>query len=485
MSTFKHRAAGATLWSALEISARYGAQFIVMLILARLLSPEDFGLIAILLVFTSLGALLIDGGFGAALIQRQSTSADDETTVFIFNIAAGFLAGVLLFSMAPVIARFFEQPRLTDLTRLMAFALPLAGLAAVPDALLAMKLDFRSRARAEIVASLCAGFVSITLAVRGFGVWSLAWHSITSIFIRCVLLWILSAWRPRGACSIQSFRGLFGFGAYMLAASLLNALAVRLQSVLIGKLFNTKELGYYTLAQNTQQVPTSLVGSLLNRVGFPVFSTISGDHQRLAFGLQSVMRMSMFLFFPCMIGIALVADSLVEVLFGEQWNPAAPILSILAMSAAIWPMHVLNISVIGAQGKSNLLLRVEVIKQAITIALIVISASWGVLAIAWSVLASSVIALAINAHYCGKLLGYGVIPQLRDQLATLLLTSIALLPGWLIFHWSSSSAVSALLALGASALAYLLIAVVTRNSALAGVISLLRVMRGISNTPLG
>lgn len=482
MSTFKQRAAGAALWSALEIAARYGAQFIVMVILARLLSPEDFGLVAILLVFTSLGMLLVDGGFGTALIQRQNTSADDETTVFVFNLATGILAGALLFCMASVIAKFFDQPRLCDLTRLMALVLPLGALAAVPDALLAMKLDFKARARAEMVASVCAGLVAIMLAVRGFGVWSLAWHSVTGILIRGVLLWHFSAWRPRGAYSTQSFRSLFGFGAYMLAASLLNALAVRLQSLLIGKLFDTRTLGYYTLAQNTQQAPTSLVGSLLNRVGLPVFSTISGDHQRLALGLQSSMRMSMFLFFPFMIGIAFTARPLIGILFGERWAPAAPILSILALSAALWPMHVLNIAVIGAQGKSNLLLRVETVKQAAAIALIVVSARWGVLAIAWSVVASSVVALAVNAHYCGRLLGYGLIPQLRDQSTTLFLTIAAALTGWTVLHWTSPSPGNMLLATAVAATAYLLIALLTRNTALAGIISMLRAIKASEST---
>lgn len=482
MSTFKHRAAGATLWSTLEIAARYGAQFIVMVILARLLSPEDFGLVAILLVFTTLGMLLVDGGFGTALIQRQNTSIDDETTVFVFNLAAGILAGALLFCMAPVIAKFFDQPQLCDLTRLMALVLPLGALAAVPDALLAMKLDFKARARAEVVASICAGLLAIVLAVSGFGVWSLAWHSVTGIFIRGVLLWHFSAWRPRGAYSNQSFRSLFSFGAYMLAASLLNALAMRLQSLLIGKLFDTRTLGYYTLAQNTQQAPTSLVGNLLNRVGLPVFSTISGDRQRLALGLQNSMRMSMFLFFPFMIGISFAANPLISILYGEQWAPAAPILSILSLSAALWPMHVLNIAVIGAQGKSNLLLRVETVKQAAAIALIVISARWGVLAIAWSVVASSVVALAVNAHYCGRLLGYGLIPQLRDQSTTLFLTIAAALTGWAVLHWTDPSPVNFLFATAVAATAYLLIALLTRNAALAGVISMMRAMKASVST---
>lgn len=477
MTESKIRAASAALWSTVEIAARYGAQFVVMVVLARMLSPEDFGLAAILLIFTSLGMLLVDGGFGTALIQRQRVSRDDETTVFLFNIGAAILGAAALFVLAPAIARFFEQERLLDLTRVMAIVLPLGALAAVPDALLAMNLDFKARARAEAVASVVSGAVAILLAWRGFGVWSLAWHSITGVFVRALLLWIFSGWRPRGRYSSESFRNLFGFGGYMLASGLLNTIAVRMQSLLIGKLFDPRELGYYTLAQNTQQAPASLVGSLLNRIGLPIFSTIAQDPVKLQSAMRDAMRMSMFLFFPCMIGIALTAVPLIDLVYGARWAPAAPILSVLALAAAMWPMHVLNISVIGAQGKSNLLLRLELVKQVVAILLILVSARWGIMAIAWSVFASSLFALAVNTYYCRKLLGYGALAQIVDQAPTFLLAAAAAIPGWAVLHWTAPGPGTMFLAILLAATTYLSLAALTRNSALSGVLSMIRALR--------
>lgn len=476
-ATLEKRAASAAWWSTLEILARYGVQFVVMVVLARLLTPGDFGLIAMLLVFTSIGMLLVDSGFGSALIQRQATTDDDETTVFIFTVIVGLVAAGILALGAPAIAAFFKEPKLVDLTRVMAVVLPLGAFAAVPDALLTMKLDFKARARAEVVASLCSGVVAVALALRGFGVWSLACQSIVSIGVRGVLLWSYSGWRPRGRYRGASFRSLFGFGGYMLLTGLLNAMAVRIQALLIGKLFDARQLGYYTLAQNTQQAPASLMAGILSRVGLPVFSTLANDRTKLLAALRTSLRMAMFLFVPCMVGIALVARPLVELLYGARWTPAAPVLSILALSAAFWPIHVLNLAAIGALGKSNLLLRVELVKQSAGIGLIVACSPWGPMAIAWAVLAGSILAVFINTHYTRKLLGYRVFAQMADQSSTFVLSAVAATVGFAVLHWTRYGPLAMIGAVIASAVVYLALAALTRQTALTGLLSIARTLR--------
>src|SRR5690348_13949811 len=364
MPITRQRTTRAALWSAIEIAARYGVQIVVMVVLARLLTPADFGLIAMLLVFTAVGSLLADSGFGTALIQRQNTTADDETTVFLFSVAISvLLAGVLWYS-APAIASFYSQPQLIPLTRLLLFVLPLGALASVPDSLLTQRLDFRSRASAEVVASVFSGVAALVLAWMGWGVWSLAWQAIIAIGVRAIMLWVLSGWRPRGSFSPASFRALFAFGGYMMLSNLLNTMATRLQSLLIGKMFDSRALGYYTLAQNTQQAPAQFISSVLNRVGLPVFSTFTDQPDKLVRALRVSLRVAIFLFLPCMVGIAVVAKPLIDMLYGARWLPAAPLLSVLAVSAALWPLHVLNLAAIGAQGRSDLIFRLEMIKGA-------------------------------------------------------------------------------------------------------------------------
>lgn len=476
MTSLTRRAAQATWWSALEITSRYGVQFGVMVVLARLLTPADFGLIAMLLVFTTLAALLVDSGFGTALVQRQQTSDDDETTVFLSGLTVSTVVGTALWLAAPAIAGFYSQPLLRPLTRLLLFVLPLSALAAVPDALLTQRLDFRSRANAEIVASLCSGAVAIVMAWRGFGVWSLAWQSVVAIGVRAALLWLYSRWRPRGAFRWSSFRSLFRFGSYMLMANLLNTLSLRLQSLLIGRLFDSRALGYYTLAQNTQLAPAQFMSGVLNRVGLPVFSTVADQREKLVSALRLSLRVAIFVFVPCMIGIAVVAKPLIAMLYGARWTPAAPLLTVLAISATFWPLHVLNLAAIGAQGRSELIFRLELIKRVVSIGLILACSPGGPMAIAGAVLVSSLFAVVINTWYTHRLLGYGVLAQLRDQAGTLLLTALAGLAGWLVLHWLRSGVPAMLAAIAAAAAVYLVGAYLGRHPALREILELARTL---------
>jgi len=474
---FAERAVGAAWWSALEIAARYGVQFVVTIVLARLLTPEDFGLIAMLVVFTGISALLIDSGFGTALIQRQRSTDDDETTVFLFTTCASLVVAGVLWIAAPAVADFYTQPKLVSLTRFVALVLPLGAVAAVPDALLTMKLDFKARTKAEVVASLCSGAVAVTLAWRGLGVWSLAWQAVTSIGLRASLLWLYSGWRPRGRFSWASFHGLFGFGGYMLLSGLLDALSTRLQSLLIGRLFDSRTLGYYTLAQNTQQAPASFMGAVLGRVGLPVFATVAHQREKLLSALRLSLRIATFLFVPCMLGIAVVAKPLVVILYGSRWTPAAPILTILAVSASFWPLHVLNLAAINAQGRSDLFFRLAVIKKTVAIGLIVLAASRGPLAIAWAVLAASLFSVAVNTHYSKKLLGYGMLAQLVDQTGTMALSLLAALAGWLVLGSMSTGPIAMGFAIALATIAFLGGAILFRHPALFELFSLVRTLR--------
>jgi O-antigen/teichoic acid export membrane protein len=434
-TTLEHRAVAATWWSAIEITARYGVQFVVMIVLARLLTPADFGLIAMLLVFTTIAALFVEGGFGTALIQRIDTSDDDETTVFAAGIVVSSTAAAILWLAAPAIAAFYVQPQLAGLMRLILFVLPIGAFVVVPDALLTQRLDFRSRAKAEAIASVLSGSAAIGLAWYGFGVWSLAWQAIIAITTRAILLWRLSGWRPRGRVSSTSFRSLLKFGGFVLMANLLSTTSSRLQSLLIGKMFDARALGYYVVAQNTQYAPTQFLSGVLNRVGLPVFSSIADRPRRLHGALQLSLRVAMFAFVPCMVGLAVVAKPVITVLYGTAWQVAAPLLSVLCLAAVFWPLHVLNLAAVSARGRSDMVFKLEVAKGIASIACITAGSLISVIAVAWAVFASSVIAVCVNTWYSHKLLGYGLLAQLRDQSATLLLSALASGAAWLASHW--------------------------------------------------
>ncbi|MDH5833037.1 lipopolysaccharide biosynthesis protein [Luteimonas kalidii] len=481
-ASFAHRAANAAWWSVLEIAARYGVQFVIMVVLARLLRPVDFGLLAMLLVFTTSAALLVEGGLGSALVQKQDTSADDETSVFFVNLAAGCALAALLWVLAPSIAQFYSQPVLVPLLHLLLWVLPLGALAAVPNALLSKRLDFRTRSTAELIASLGSGALALWLAWRGHGVWSLAWQIICGAALRAVLLWMLSGWRPRGRFERRAFAGLFRFGGFLLLANLLNVFSVRLQSLLIGRLFDARALGLYTMAQETQQAPAQFMSSLLNRVGLPIFSVVATQPVKLARALRLSLRLSMFVFLPSMAAIAAMANPLITVLYGPAWLPSAPMLSVLALAAAFWPLHILNLAAISAGGRSEIVLRLEIVKALVSIPLILVASHFGVLAIAWAVLLSSLLCVVINTWYSRTLLGCGTREQLIELAPIVLLSLASGGLAWLASNLVPSAPAKLTTGLLAMSVAYVGLAASLRMQAWQDLLEFLRTLLGDRNS---
>lgn len=444
MTDIGRQSLNATVWGAVEIAARYGVQIVVTIVLARLLSPGDFGLIAMLLVFTNIGMVLADGGFATALIQRQHTTIDDESTVFWFNTLVGLIGVVLLWLGASAIAGFYHQPKLFNLTRTVAWVLLFGAVGAVPDALLTQKLAFKARARAQIISSLLSGATAILAALHGYGVWSLVLQALVASALRTACLWLFSHWRPRFLFSNRSFRRLFGFGGFMLLSGLLDTISTRLQALLIGRLFNADALGFYSLAQNVAQAPTSFIGTLLSRVGLPVFSQYASDRSRLRAALRVSLNLSLFLFLPCMVGLALAARPLIGAIYGARWEVAAPIASLLSLAGMLWPVHVLNLAALSAQGHSARFFYLEIIKNLIGIVAVLIAVRFGTIAVAAAVLAAGICSAVVNTWYSKRLLRYGALAQLYDQRSTLLLLVISALPAWAMLHWAPPNVASTL-----------------------------------------
>lgn len=476
-SSLTHRATHAAWWSAIEISTRYGVQFVVTMVLARLLTPADFGLMAMLLVFTSFAGLLVEGGLGSALVQKQTTSANDESSVFLVNLGMGCGLALLLWLWAPAIAVFYAQPALVPLLQVLLWLLPLGALATVPNALLSQRLDFRKRAIAELLASTGSAVLALWLAWRGLGVWSLVWQALAAAFLRAGLLWPLSGWWPRGRFDRAAFGGLFSFAGWLLLANALNVISVRLQSLLIGKLFDARALGFYAMAQDTQQAPAQFMSALLNRVGLPMFASVSGQPDKLAGALRLALRLSMFVFAPCMASIAVVANPLVMLLYGAQWAEVAPILSILALAALFWPLHVLNLAALSALGRSDLVFRMEIAKALTAIPLVLIASFHGVLAVAWAVLVSSLVCVLINTWYSRRLLGCGLLAQLHDLLPGLLLTLWAVAVAWLAAGWFDHAGLSMGTAMVAAMVCYVAGAAMFRLQAWRDLLGFMQTLR--------
>ncbi len=412
--SLKSKTLRALSWTFLEAVTLGGMQFVVQIILARLLLPEEFGLIAMLAVFMAVGQSLLDSGFGTALIQKRDVTEVDKCSIFYFNILVGLVVAGGLYLGAPLIARFYGQPILVPLTRLMALVVVINSFALIQNTVLTKALDFKAMAKASVIASALSGGIGISLAATGFGVGSLAVQQISHAFIRTVSLWFINSWRPAVVFSLASLRQMFGFGSRVMASGLLNTFFANIYSVVIGKLFSATDLGFFNRATKLQQLPTQTLSWTVGRVTFPVFSSIQDDPVRLKRGLKSVLTWLAFLNFPMMIGILVTARPLVLTLLTDKWAPSIPYLQLLCLEGLLFPMNWFNMNVLYAIGRSDLCFRLEVIKKVLIVTSIAITWRWGIQAMIFGQIVVSILSYWLNSHYNGILIGYSVSSQLRD-----------------------------------------------------------------------
>lgn len=412
--SLKSKTLHALFWSFVEQIGLRGVQFVVGIILARLLLPEQFGLIAMLIIFMAISSSILDSGFGAALIQRQCVTEKDASSIFYFNLLVGVIAAVCLCGLAPWVADFYEQPVLTPLLRVMSIVLVINAFGLVQNVLLVKALDFRTQTKVALIASLLSGMIGMGMAYRGFGVWSLAVQQLSSAAFRTALLWIFSQWRPAWLFSMQSLREMFGFGSKLLCSSLLNTIFNNIYLLVIGKLFSPADLGYYTRANNLQQLPSHTLSGMVARVTFPVFSTIQDDPERLKRGMKRALTTLVLVNFPLMIGLAVVARPLVLVLLTDKWAPCIPYTQLLCLAGLMFPLHLINLNVLQAMGRSDLFLRLEIIKKVMVALNIVITWRWGITAMITGQIITSLVSYYLNAYYNKALLQYSIWEQIRD-----------------------------------------------------------------------
>lgn len=418
--SLKHKTLHGTLWSAVERFSVQGIAFVVMIVMARMLTPEDYGLVGMLTIFIAISQSLIDSGFSQALIRKQNRTETDNSTVFYFNIAVGAVLYLVLFLCAPLIARFYDQPILVPLTRLVSLSVLINSFVVVQRALLTVNIDFKTQAKASCIAALSAGAVGIGMAYGGFGVWSIVWYQLTNLSVNVGLLWLLSKWRPQRIFSWAAFRELFGFGSKLAVSGIIDTLYNNVYLIVIGKVFSASDLGYYTRASQFAQFPSSNLTGILQRVTFPVLCTIQDEDERLRSVYRRFLRLSAFIVFPLMMGLAAVAHPLVVLLLKEQWAFSAVLLQILCFCMMWYPIHAINLNLLQVKGRSDLFLKQEIYKKIIGVSILCITVPMGLVAMCVGTILSSFISLFINTYYTGKLIHVGFLRQMGDLLPSLL-----------------------------------------------------------------
>lgn len=415
-TSLKATATKGIIWSAIDKFAVQLGQFIVSVVLARILVPEDFGLIGMLAIFIALSQTFIESGLGVGLIQRQERSAIDFSTLFVFNLGVSFFFYVVLFFSAPFISSFFGKPQLTDLTRVLGVTLLINAFAVVQQTKLTIAIDFKSIAKSNVIGMITGGLCGVIAALNGYGVWALVVQTLSGAFASSVSLWFLSNWIPSIAFSKKSFKSLFRYGSKLLIAGLYAQILNNVYNICVGKFYSASLLGCYTRAKAFADISAGTITSVLKQTTFPILASVQHDKEKLVSIYSRLIRMSAFLIIPVMTLIALLAKPIVILLLTEKWISLIPLLQWMVFARIFYPMSAINMNLLNAIGRSDLFLKIDLCKLPLTIVAMVITIPLGVKAMIMGHVVTSAISFIINAYLPGKFYGYGPIHQLKDML---------------------------------------------------------------------
>lgn len=438
--SLKDKTVKGTIWSGIDNVVQFGVTFVVSIVLARLLSPDDYGLIGIITIFTAVCTVIINGGFTTALIRKKDATDDDYNTAFIVNLVLSLLLYAVIFLCSPLIADFFRREELVALTRVSSLGMVVGALALVQQTRLTKRIDFKTQAKITLVASVCSGVVGIAMAVVGFGVWALVGQTLSSQMLRTVLLWFYNKWMPQFKFSKTSFHELFGFGWKMMLSGLLDTVWKELYQVVVGKFYTPATLGQYTRAKQFSSLFSSNLTSVIQRVTYPVLSNIQDDKERMVSAYRRIIKVTMFVTAICMFFLGAISEPLLYCLIGPKWHEAAVYLPLICITGSTYPLHAINLNMLQVQGRSDLFLGLEVIKKIIGIAPLSVCIFYGILPMLYTGFLTTVIAYFLNSYYSGKFLGYSSWMQIKDiapsyGLATLVALSVFFLKYLPVSYW--------------------------------------------------
>lgn len=422
--SLKQRTFSGFVWSFIDNFAKMGIAFVVGIILARLLTPREFGLIGMTTIFIAVSQSFIDSGFKQALIRKKNCTQADFATVFYFNFLISLLFYGLLFVSAELISRFFTEPQLTAVIRVSGLILIVNGLSIVQQAQLAREINFKLQTKITAVSAVVSGVLGISLALADYGVWSLVATTLSAAFVSMALLWVWNGWRPSLIFSGDSFRDLFSFGSRMLASGLIDTIYRNVYLLVIGRFFSAADLGYYTRADSFNKIPSQNMTDVVQRVSYPALSTLQDDTPRLRSAYQKLIKSIMLIAFTLMLGMAAVAEPLILTLIGEQWQPSIIYLQLLCFVGMFYPLQAINLNMLKVKGRSDLFLNLEIVKKSLAVPVIIIGIYLGIEAMLVGMIVNSIIAYYINSYWSGKLIGYSTKQQVRDVLPSFTLAAV-------------------------------------------------------------
>lgn len=428
--SLKDKTVRGVAWSGVDNVLQYSVSFIVSIVLARLLTPDDYGLIGIITIITSVCTALINGGFATALIRKKDCNEVDYNTAFIVNFGISLLLYAIVFLSAPLIANFFRREELVLLTQVSSLGLIIGALAIVQQTRLTKQIDFKTQTKITFIASIASGIIGIVMALMGCGVWALIAQSLSLHSIRTTLLWVYNKWMPSLIFSRGSFNDLFGFGWKMMLSEVLNTVWKELYQVVVGKFYSPATLGQYTRAKGFSQLFSSNLTNVVQRVTYPVLSDIQDDDVRMIAAYRKIIKTTMFITAIGMFFLAGISEPLLYCLIGPQWHEASVYLPLICIGGSLYPLHAINLNMLQVQGRSDLFLGLEIIKKIIGLGPLFIGAFVGIMPMLYTNLLTGVVSFFLNSYYTGKKLGYSSWMQIKDVAPSYGLAAIIALSVW-------------------------------------------------------
>lgn len=467
------------IWGSLERLSVQFIQFTFQVVLSRLLSPSDYGQIAMLFIFIAVSQAFIDSGFSNALISKSNRAEVDYNTVFYFNISISIGIYTILYFSAPYIALFYNIDQLTNITRVYALVLPICALGSIQKTQLIINVDFKHQAITVFFGTLVGSIIGIVLAYNEFGVWALIYSTIISNTIMTLLFWHFNSWRPKIIFSLTSLRSMFLFGSRLLLSGLVNSIYNNIYLLIIGKKYSSQVLGYYSKAEQLVQYPYSSITSVMQRVSYTVLCKVSGNKEKLTITYRKFLKLSAYIIFPLMIGLYSISEPLIIVLLGEKWKASINIIRILCFSYIWYPIHEMNLNLLLVKGRSDLYFKLEIIKKIIGIITLLGVINSTLEIIAFSNVAMSLLGIYINSYYTNKMINYSLISQLKDLIQYFILALISCIPSIVLCAIFSASIAIIIISIIISVTIYTILSKILNNEEYYEIVKIVKQKREI------
>ena len=422
--SFKKIIFSGLIWTAIDTFFLRGILFMATIVLARILGPADFGIVGMITVFITVGNSLVDSGLSASLIRTPEANDEDFSTVFYLNLANSLLIYLIVFSLAPYIADFFNQEILVNIIRLYCTTFIISAFSSIQLAILDKKMKFKKMMLCNIPGVVLGVIVGIGLGYFGFGVWSIVIMQLVTQLIQSIFLWFYSDWKPSLTFSKEKMKQHYGFGYKLMLSSLINTVFKNINNVVIGKFFSVQSLGFYERARTFNEYPVSALTAIIGKVSYPLLSRIQNEKERITVVYKQLLQFTIFIVTPIMLAFAAIAKPLFLLVLGPAWLPAVPFFKILSLASIFYPIHAFNLDILKVFGYSNLFLKLEIINKLILVLSIVIGFQFGIYGLVWTGVSSSIISLLINTYYSSGIVHYTIKEQLLDMLPVFFITIV-------------------------------------------------------------